>query len=147
MCQQEKEQMLELPPLMTNKQIHTTHAHTHTYSQKSSRNGHISSLFPTRQARRKGIFSGCGWWHAIGGESGGAHSPSSCWCLCGRLLSQLLESALFSITCVSVNKTSCTLMWLGCLNQCHGLSASDLWRVRLQESGKKSPDKLPPRFQ
>ncbi len=62
MCQQEKEQMLELPFLMTNKQI------LHTHREQSSKNSHISCLFPTRLARRKGIFSGCGWWHADGVE-------------------------------------------------------------------------------
>lgn len=43
------------------------YSHTHSHSA-SSKNSHISCLFPTRQARRKGIFSGCGWWHADGVE-------------------------------------------------------------------------------
>lgn len=39
-----------------------------THTQQSSKNRHISSLFPTALARRKGIFFGCGWWHASVGK-------------------------------------------------------------------------------
>lgn len=46
MCQQAKEQMLELPPLVTNKQIDT-------HMERISKTSHISCLFPTRLARRK----------------------------------------------------------------------------------------------
>lgn len=52
--EEKKEQMLERPPSsMTNMQ-------THTQRKRSFKNGHVSCLFPTRRARREGIFSGCG---------------------------------------------------------------------------------------
>lgn len=72
MWQWEKEQMLELPPLMTN--IRSSRW------ERRSQNGHISCFFPTRPARRRGIFSGCGWWRADGVERFRSRPPGACCC-------------------------------------------------------------------
>lgn len=47
---------------------------------RSSQNGHISCLFPTRPARRKWIFSGCGWWLADGVERFRTWPLAACFC-------------------------------------------------------------------
>lgn len=47
-----------------------------------SRYTHISSLFPTRQARRKGISLAGGWWHAGGVEKREALSLPAPVCQC-----------------------------------------------------------------
>lgn len=70
---------------------------------RSSQNGHISCLFPTRPARRKWIFSGCGWWRADGVERFWTWPIGACFCQClswavklkqGDITSQLILGLL-----------------------------------------------------
>lgn len=78
------------PRLMTNR---------HERTRQTSKYSHISRLFPTRLARRKGMISGCGWWHMDWVEMTGTLSFSACYsgclrslfCLSGGLLSHCLS--------------------------------------------------------
>lgn len=106
MCQQEKEQTLELPPLMTNKQIHT---HSNTLS-RAPKQPHFQPLSHEAGQKERDIL----WlWMMArrwsGKESSSASPVPVCQCaahsvcVLGRLLSQFPEGVLFSITCITQN--------------------------------------------
>lgn len=116
MCRQEKEQMLELLLLMTNR---STHPHTRTCRVDLQKTAFFKASFPRGWPKGRGGFSGSGWWYV-----GWKESSSVSWCLLFSMCewfsvcvgvwfssAQVLESVLLCITCISpsisVNNRGC----------------------------------------
>lgn len=72
LCQKEKEQMLELPPLMTNKQTHT---YTHRTAPKTAS---FPASFPRGWPEGKGYSLAVDDGTPMGVESGGTEPPGAC---------------------------------------------------------------------
>lgn len=85
MCQQEKEQMLELPPLMTNKQI-LTHTHTYTQSRPPKTATFPVSLSHEAGQKERDIL----WLWMMARRWSGKERRSTSWCLFVSVMAELL---------------------------------------------------------